>query len=99
MLKLLKLPIEKISDKTIRDFKERLITIKEILGYKPSLNEISKAFKEVLKLDITDGDLNEWERKELEKQLINIEVLNGYMTIGGEMDLQLYALEKLKGAS
>ncbi|MEM2206590.1 MAG: lipoate--protein ligase family protein [Sulfolobales archaeon] len=71
MLKVLKLPIEKISDKAIKSFEERITTIKRELGYKPSINEVVDAFKkavtEVLNVDLVDGDLNGWELNELEE--------------------------------
>lgn len=70
MLKLLKLPVEKISDKDIKVFEERLITLKEILGFKPAVKDVLEAFKkavrEVLNASVIEGDLNEWEVKELQ---------------------------------
>lgn len=69
MLKVLKLPIEKISDKAIKSFEERVTTIKRELGYKPHINEVINSFKravkEVLNIDVVDGELNEWELNEL----------------------------------
>lgn len=69
MLRLLKLPIEKISDKEVKTFEERITTVKQILGRKPSINEVANAFKkavaEVLGADVVDGELNKWELEEL----------------------------------
>jgi len=71
MLKLLKLPIEKLSDKVVKSFEERITTVKRELGYKPSVDDVvvafKKAVKEVLNVDVVDGDLNDWELKELEE--------------------------------
>ncbi len=71
MLKTLKLPIEKISDKAIKSFEERITTIKRELGYKPHIDEVVNAFKkavtDVLNVDLVDGDLNKWELEELEE--------------------------------
>ncbi len=69
MLKVLKLPVEKISDKAIKSFEERITTVKRELGYKPSINEVIEAFKkavtDVFGVELSDGDLNEWELNEL----------------------------------
>ncbi|MEM1983246.1 MAG: lipoate--protein ligase family protein [Sulfolobales archaeon] len=76
MLKVLKLPIEKISDKAIKSFEERITTVKRELGYKPHISEVinsfKKAVKDVLNVDVVDGELNDWELKELQ------EVINKY---------------------
>jgi lipoate-protein ligase A len=40
MLKLLKLPIEKLSDKVVKSFEERLTTVKRELGFKPSIDDV-----------------------------------------------------------
>lgn len=71
MLNVLKLPIEKISDKAIKSFEERITTVKRELGYKPTVDEVVKVFKkaatEILNVELVDGELNEWELQELEK--------------------------------
>ncbi len=70
MLRVLKLPIEKISDKDIKTFEERITTVKEVLGFKPSVEDVRNAFRkavaEVFKTDVVEGHLNEWELKELQ---------------------------------
>jgi len=70
MLRVLKLPIEKISDKDIKTFEERIITVKEVLGFKPSVEDVRNAFRkavaEVFKTDVVEGHLNEWELKEMQ---------------------------------
>lgn len=40
MIKVLKLPIEKFSDKAIKSFEERITTVKREKGFKPSLEEV-----------------------------------------------------------
>ncbi len=76
MLKVLKLPIEKISDKEIKSFEERITTVKRELGYKLQVDDVVRAFKtavsEVLNVEPVDGELNEWELKELD------EIINKY---------------------
>jgi lipoate-protein ligase A len=44
MLKVLKIPVEKLRDKGIKSFEERVTWIKRELGFKPSLKELEKAF-------------------------------------------------------
>ncbi len=74
MLKVLRLPIEKISDKAIKSFEDRIITVKKILGYKPSVEELVRAFKEaireVLGLEPEAGDLSEVEKEDLNKTMV-----------------------------
>lgn len=74
MLKVLKLPIEKLSDKVVKSFEERVTTFKRELGFKPSIDELVRAFKEAVKevfnVELVDGELNEWELSELEKTVV-----------------------------
>lgn len=71
MLRLLKLPVEKISDKDVKTFEERIVTAREILGFKPPIRDVVEAFRravgDLLKVEVVDGDLNEWELGELQK--------------------------------
>ncbi len=71
MLNVLKLPVEKISDKDIKSFEERIITAKEILGFKPTISDVVEAFRkatsDILGVNVVDGDLNKWEVEELQK--------------------------------
>jgi len=74
MLKVLKLPIEKISDKAIKSFEERVTTVKREVGYKPSISEVVEVFKKAVKdvfgAELFEGDLNEWEKEELSKVVV-----------------------------
>jgi len=74
MLKVLKMPIEKISDKAIKSFEERLTTVKREVGFKPSISEILELFKKAVEktfnVKVVDGSLNDEEIKDLEKTLI-----------------------------
>ncbi|MCS7111658.1 MAG: biotin/lipoate A/B protein ligase family protein [Ignisphaera sp.] len=71
MLNLLKLPVEKISDKDVKTFEERIITAREILGSKPTIERVVEAFRnavsDVLGVDAVDGDLSEWELEEVQR--------------------------------
>ncbi|MEM0005699.1 MAG: biotin/lipoate A/B protein ligase family protein [Ignisphaera sp.] len=71
MLQLLRLPIEKMSDKDVETFEKRIVTAREILGSKPSVRDVLEAFRravgDVLKVEVADGDLNEWELGELQR--------------------------------
>lgn len=46
MLEVLKLPVEKISDKAIRTFEERITTVAREVGRKPSLDEVRELIRE-----------------------------------------------------
>jgi len=71
MLRVLKLVPEKISDKLIKSFEERVTTVKRELGRKPSLDEICLAFKkaveELFNVELVDGKLNDWEMNKLKE--------------------------------
>ncbi|MCS7139469.1 MAG: lipoate--protein ligase [Candidatus Nezhaarchaeota archaeon] len=73
MLKVLKLPIEKLSDKEVKSFEERITTIKRVLGYKPTMEEVIDSFKravrEVMKVELVDGDLNDFELSLLNERI------------------------------
>ncbi|RLI13521.1 lipoate--protein ligase family protein [Candidatus Bathyarchaeota archaeon] len=61
MLRLLKLPIEKLSDKAVKSFEERITTVKKEVGRVPSLEELKelfkRGFKEVYGVELVEGEL------------------------------------------
>lgn len=67
MLKSLRIPVKKLSDKEIDSVKERVTCLKEVLGYTPKLNEIKTAlvegFRESFGVELADGGLNHHEKK------------------------------------
>lgn len=73
MIRCLKLPIKKLEDKQVQSFKERVISLREVLGSLPPLSEVKKAmaegFSEVLGIELVDGELSESEREMLEREL------------------------------
>jgi lipoate-protein ligase A len=73
MIKCLKLPIHKLDDKPIQSFKKRVICLREVLGYLPSLAVIKRSlvegFMEFFKIRLEPGDLTEHEKRLLEKDL------------------------------
>lgn len=73
MLQVLKLPIEKISDKAIKSFEERLTTVKREVGFKPKIDEVLELFKKAIErtfnVKVVDGTLNDVERRDFEKTL------------------------------
>ncbi len=73
MLNVLKIPIEKISDKAIKSFEERITTIKRELGFKLKINEFLKLFKRaienVFNVNVVEGSLNDVEIEDFEKTL------------------------------
>jgi len=73
MIKSLKLPLKKLEDKQVESFKERVVSLKEVLGYLPPLPEIKAALAqgiaEVLGVTLQPGDLTPAEKSDLERQL------------------------------
>lgn len=73
MIESLKLPIKKLEDKQIKSFKNRVIDLKEVLGYLPPMPEIKKAmaegFADVLGVNLVPGDLTKDEQAMLEEEL------------------------------
>lgn len=65
MFSILKVPQEKISDKMIADVKERVTSIRELLGREVSMDELGEAlvvgFSEALNLELKPGSLTEEE--------------------------------------
>ncbi|MFX1415553.1 MAG: biotin/lipoate A/B protein ligase family protein [Promethearchaeota archaeon] len=61
MFSILKVPQEKISDKMIADVKERVTSIRDLLGCQVSMDELREAlvagFSEALNLELVSGDL------------------------------------------
>ncbi len=72
MFSLLKVPSEKIRDKMIKNVKERVTSIKNILGkeigFKELSNKIADGFREALNLDLVEKELTK-EELELAKWL------------------------------
>ena len=66
MLNALKLPIKKLEDKQVDSFKQRVICLKEVLGYLPPMEEIKAALaagiSEVLGITLEPGSLTEVEQ-------------------------------------
>ena len=73
MLNALKLPIKKLEDKQVDSFKQRVICLKEVLGYLPPMEEIKAALaagiSEVLGITLEPGGLTEVEQAAFEQEL------------------------------
>lgn len=73
MINALKLPIKKLEDKQIDSFRQRVVCLKEVLGYLPPMAEIKTALadgiSEVLGITLEPGGLAEAERAALEREL------------------------------
>jgi lipoyltransferase/lipoate-protein ligase len=67
MFQALKVPSEKISDKMIEDVKQRVTSIKDVLGYEISMNELKNAlefgFSKALGINLIPGYLTEEENE------------------------------------
>ncbi|MEA4926605.1 MAG: lipoate protein ligase C-terminal domain-containing protein [Syntrophomonadaceae bacterium] len=73
MVNALKLPIKKLEDKQVDSFKQRVICLKEALGYLPPMEEIKAALaagiSEVLGINLEPGGLTAYEQEQLEQEL------------------------------
>ncbi len=73
MINALKLPLKKLEDKQVDSFKQRVVCLKEVLGFLPPMEEIKAALaqgvSEVLGIDLKPGGLTGPEAEALEQQL------------------------------
>ncbi len=71
MLKLLRVPIEKMSDKVVKEVGKRIVTFRELVGYVPPIERVREALRHgvetVLSIKLEDGDLNDYERELLQQ--------------------------------
>lgn len=71
MFTLLKVPDEKIRDKIIQNVKERVTSMRHILGYKPDFYEVAEkleeGFRAVLNVDLKEEEPTDYEIKLAEK--------------------------------
>jgi len=73
MIKCLKLPINKFDDQQIQTFRRRVICLREVLGYLPTIpvikRSLAEGFAEAFKISLEPGDLMENEKLLWEKEL------------------------------
>ncbi len=73
MIRCLRLPIAKLDDKQVQSFKERVVSLREVLGSLPAMPVIKQAmvegFASVLGIRLEAGALTEQEKKLLEQEL------------------------------
>ncbi len=66
MFRVLRIPAEKISDKNLQAARERVVTIRELLGELPPLAQvkeaIAQAFARAFDMDLQPAGLNDWEQ-------------------------------------
>jgi len=67
MFTLLKVPNEKIRDKIVQSVKERVTSMKTLLGYKPDFDDVAKSlkkgFEDALEVTLIEDELTEYEKK------------------------------------
>ncbi len=72
MVRCLKLPIKKLDDKQVQSFRQRVTSLREILGYVPEMRSIKKAllegFTEVFGITFVPGDMTDGEEEMLRKE-------------------------------
>jgi lipoate-protein ligase A len=68
MLRILRLPIEKLTDKVIDSFQKRLITMRELLGYVPAIEDVKHTVRDSLTrifgVDLTLSSLTAQEKSQ-----------------------------------
>lgn len=73
MVNCLKLPVKKLADKQVKDFKTRVTSVKEILGCVPPLKQVKKimadGFAEVFGIDLQPQGLTQLEQEMLAEEL------------------------------
>ncbi|NLU49807.1 MAG: lipoate--protein ligase family protein [Syntrophomonadaceae bacterium] len=73
MVRCLKLPVQKLEDKQVKSFKERVTCLREVLGYLPPMEAIKQAmaegFAEVLGVKLEPGKLTREEEQMLAQEL------------------------------
>ncbi|MHA1237833.1 MAG: lipoate--protein ligase family protein [Candidatus Odinarchaeia archaeon] len=73
MIKSLRIPIKKLKDKELESIRDRVTTIKQELGYVPSVDRIKKViqegFEESLGIELERGSLTEYESNLFNKRL------------------------------
>ncbi len=67
MLRVLRIPIEKLSDKVVKEISKRIVTVRELTGSIPPIDRVREALahgvETVLGIELVEGDLSEYERK------------------------------------
>jgi len=74
MINALRVPLIKMSDKQLSDFKQRTVCMRELLGYPPKMSDVkanlAAAFSEMLGVEFEEGGLSEGEEKSLNEELV-----------------------------
>jgi lipoate-protein ligase A len=77
MVRILRIPAEKLADKAIADARERVTSLRELLGAAPPLAQakdfVQDAFAEAFGIDFRRGELNETERGLVAETLAEID--------------------------
>ncbi len=72
MLRCLKLPVQKLEDKQVRSFKQRVTCLKEVLGYVPAMstvkNALAQGIAEELGVELKPGLLTDYESRLLQQK-------------------------------
>ncbi len=67
MLRVLRVPIEKLSDKVVKEVSKRIVTVRELTGSIPSIDKVKEALvhgvEMVLGIELVEGDLNDYEKQ------------------------------------
>lgn len=77
MLRILRIPAEKLSDKAIKEARDRVVNLKELLGHAPPLDEVKArvrdAFTAEFGVRFEPGEINDAEKKLFDEALRQID--------------------------
>lgn len=80
MLRVLRVPAEKISDKAIASVRERVTTLRELLGHAPDIRQVKRnlteAFESEFDVEFQDGDLTLSEHARFQTALAEIDTMD-----------------------
>ncbi len=103
MLKALRIPVKKLSDKEVRSVKDRVTTVKQELGYIPQLSKVKKAiregFEEVFNISLKESGLAPIEKKAFIEKLPKFKSKEWVFKIRRPPDesKEIYAMHKTRG--
>lgn len=76
MLRVLRIPTEKLTDKAIASACQRVVSLEDLLGHAPPMvraqRALAEGFAEALDVTFEPGELTEWERRTAERELAQV---------------------------
>ncbi len=76
MLRVLRIPTEKLTDKAIASARQRVVSLEDLLGHAPPMVRAQQAlaggFAEAFGVAFQSGELTEWERRKMKHELSHV---------------------------